>query len=167
MSLSKKKCPVPFDQQPLNEYISLKSSWFFSWSTLSLDRYLIKLLTIFIFVSLSLMPLLLYIVSKTYSIWKIVFFNILIATIILLLIFIRLYLGWSYIIKRLISATIFYEESGWYDGQLWVKSPEILTKDRIIGLYEVMPFLFRAKYGIIVSLVIIFLEKVIYSLLLT
>nr|YP_009509300.1 hypothetical protein [Gracilaria vermiculophylla]AXI96950.1 hypothetical protein [Gracilaria vermiculophylla]QXU75155.1 hypothetical protein [Gracilaria vermiculophylla] len=167
MSLSKKKCPVPFDQQPLNEYISLKSSWFFSWSTLSLDRYLIKLLTIFIFVSLSLMPLLLYIVSKTYSIWKIVFFNILIATIILLLIFIRLYLGWSYIIKRLISATIFYEESGWYDGQLWVKSPEILTKDRIIGLYEVMPFLFRAKYGIIVSLVVIFLEKVIYSLLLT
>nr|YP_009244438.1 hypothetical protein Gchil_017 [Agarophyton chilense]AMK96680.1 hypothetical protein Gchil_017 [Agarophyton chilense]ASP44575.1 hypothetical protein [Agarophyton chilense]UAD84391.1 hypothetical protein [Agarophyton chilense] len=166
MPISKKICPVPFDQQPLNEYLSLKSSWFFSWSTLSLDKYFIKLLTIFMFISIAFMPLLRYIVSKTYSIWGLVILNILIVNTIFLLIFIRLYLGWSYVLKRLISATTFYEESGWYDGQLWVKSPEVLIKDRLVGFYEVTPFLSRAKYGILISIILILLEKVVYSLLL-
>lgn len=31
---------------------------------------------------------------------------------------------------RLLSAVVAYEESGWYDGQLWVKPPEV----RIISL---------------------------------
>nr|YP_010198632.1 hypothetical protein LK037_pgp057 [Gracilaria pacifica]UAD87048.1 hypothetical protein [Gracilaria pacifica] len=166
MSISKKICPVPFDQQPLNEYFALKASWFFSWSTLSLDKYCIKLFTIFVFIFIILMCSFVYIVSKTYSIWKLVILNIFIATFILLLIFVRLYLGWSYIVKRLISATIFYEESGWYDGQLWIKNPEALTQDRLVALYEVTPFLFRAKYGLIVSLALLFLEKIVYSLIL-
>lgn len=60
-------------------------------------------------------------------------------------ILIRLYLGWSYVVKRLMSATVFYEESGWYDGQIWVKPSEILLKDRFIGLYEVFPLLNKIK----------------------
>nr|YP_009510868.1 hypothetical protein [Gracilaria gracilis]AXI96541.1 hypothetical protein [Gracilaria gracilis] len=166
MPISKKLCPVPFDQQPLNEYFALKASWFFSWSTLSLNKYFIKLFLIFVFIFVILMFSLVYIVSKTYSIWKLIILNIFIATFIFLLIFIRLYLGWSYIVKRLISATIFYEESGWYDGELWIKKPEALTQDRLVAFYEVMPFLFRAKYGVIVSFALLFLEKIIYSLIL-
>lgn len=162
MSISKKICPVPFDQQPLNEYFALKSSWFFSWSTLALDKYIIKLLTIFMLIYITCIPLLSYIGSKTYSIWELLILNILIVNTIFLLVFIRLYLGWSYVIKRLISATIFYEESGWYDGQLWVKSPEFLIKDRLIGFYEVTPFLLRAKYGILTSVILIFFEKAVF-----
>uniref|UniRef100_A0AAU7YRM4 Ycf36 n=1 Tax=Gracilaria hainanensis TaxID=2871843 RepID=A0AAU7YRM4_9FLOR len=166
MSISKKKCPVPFDQQPLNEYFALKSSCFFSWSTLPLNKYFIKLFTIFVFIFCISMFLLLYIISKNYSVWQIISLNILATTFIFSLIFARLYLGWSYVVKRLISATIFYEESGWYDGQLWIKSPEVLTKDRLVGLYEVMPFLFRAKYGVIISILLLLLDKIVYSLLL-
>nr|YP_009732109.1 hypothetical protein [Gracilaria edulis]QHS70544.1 hypothetical protein [Gracilaria edulis]UAD85614.1 hypothetical protein [Gracilaria edulis] len=166
MSISKKKCPVPFDQQPLNEYLSLKTSWFFSWSTSSLDRYFAKLFTIFTIIITISTPLIFYTVSKINSIWDLVILNALITTSIFLLVFIRLYLGWSYVVKRLISATIFYEESGWYDGQLWVKTPEILVKDRIIGFYEVMPFLFRVKYSMLITLVLLFLEKILYSLIL-
>nr|YP_010199212.1 hypothetical protein LK225_pgp084 [Crassiphycus usneoides]UAD88661.1 hypothetical protein [Crassiphycus usneoides] len=162
MSISKKICPVPFDQQPLNEYFSLKASWFFSWSTLSLDKYFIKLFAIFVFIFFLSLLLLVYTVLSIYSIWKLIILNIFIATFIFLLIFIRLYLGWSYITKRLLSATIFYEESGWYDGQLWIKSPEALMQDRLVGLYEVMPFLFRSKCGIIVSLILLLVEKMLY-----
>nr|YP_010198018.1 hypothetical protein LK227_pgp084 [Gracilaria multipartita]UAD86434.1 hypothetical protein [Gracilaria multipartita] len=165
MSISKKTCPVPFDQQPLNEYFALKASWFFSLCTLPLNQYLTKVFTIFVFIFLVSTFLMLYIISS-YTISQIMISNIFIATFIFLLIFIRLYLAWSYVIKRLISATIFYEESGWYDGQLWIKSPEVLTQDRLVGLYEVMPFLFRAKYGLIVSIALLFLEKIVYSLLL-
>ena len=31
------------------------------------------------------------------------------------------------------EATVPYEESGWYDGQIWIKPPEILLQDRLIG----------------------------------
>lgn len=43
------------------------------------------------------------------------------------LIVLRIYLGWSYVGDRLLSAVIPYEESGWYDGQMWVKPPEVFT----------------------------------------
>ncbi|KAL5988160.1 hypothetical protein ACLOJK_035923 [Asimina triloba] len=41
------------------------------------------------------------------------------------LVVLRIYLGWSYVGDRLLSAVIPYEESGWYDGQMWVKPPEV------------------------------------------
>ncbi|KAH1267215.1 Protein CONSERVED IN THE GREEN LINEAGE AND DIATOMS 27, chloroplastic [Glycine soja] len=47
--------------------------------------------------------------------------------------------GWSYVGDRLLSAVIPYEESGWYDGQMWVKPPEILARDRLLGSYKVKP----------------------------
>ena len=30
----------------------------------------------------------------------------------------RIYLGWSYVGDRLLSAAVAYEETGWYDGQV-------------------------------------------------
>ena len=38
---------------------------------------------------------------------------------------------------RLLSAAVEYEETGWYDGQLFVKPPEVLARDRLLGSYEV------------------------------
>lgn len=43
------------------------------------------------------------------------------------------------------EATVAYEESGWYDGQVWVKPPEILLQDRLIGTYEIYPGLQRLE----------------------
>ena len=68
----------------------------------------------------------------------------------------RLYLGWSYVIDRLFSATIFYEESGWYDGQVWVKTPEMLIKDRLIGTHCVLPILQRVKITLALLLFIFY-----------
>ncbi|KAG1342057.1 putative Casein kinase II subunit alpha-2 [Cocos nucifera] len=54
------------------------------------------------------------------------------------LVVLRIYLGWSYVGDRLLSAVIPYEESGWYDGQMWVKPPEVkpvikLLKQTLVG----------------------------------
>ncbi len=35
----------------------------------------------------------------------------------------RLYLGWQHVGDRLISATVEYEETGWYDGQVGWQAP--------------------------------------------
>nr|ARW68320.1 hypothetical protein [Chondria sp. (in: red algae)] len=146
MSISKNNCPIPFDQQPINEYLSLKKSYFFSLSLKNIKIFILGFLLIFtcifIFISFILLPF-----YYKLSIIKMLILDTIISDIVLLLIFIRLYLGWSYVVKRLVSATVFYEESGWYDGQIWVKPSNYLIHDRLIGFYQVMPFIVRIKYA--------------------
>ena len=58
-----------------------------------------------------------------------------------LLITIKLYLGWNHVFKRLISERIEYEESGWYDGQVWTKPLVLKEKESLIATIEVKPIL--------------------------
>ena len=57
------------------------------------------------------------------------------------LVSIRLYLGWRHIFKRLTSEKVEYEESGWYDGQIWVKPVSLKEKETLIASLEVKPIL--------------------------
>lgn len=163
MFISKDICPVPFDQQPLNEYNSLKSSCFFAWFGIDIRSYIQSIVIITCTTSILFIPLIISIRSLSLSQFLIT--DCLLVTFTLIVILIRLYLGWSYIVKRLLSATIFYEESGWYDGQIWVKTVDILTKDRLIGIYYVLPILKRIRYTLGLLLPIIIIESLIYCLL--
>ena len=58
-----------------------------------------------------------------------------------LLIILRLYLGWNHIFKRLTSEKVEYEESGWYDGQTWIKPLALKEKESLIATLEVKPIL--------------------------
>ena len=165
MSTERKRCPVPFDQQPLNEYFALKASWFFRWSTLEVYTYVMNILYIFLTCFVLFLPIVFSVITNNTSFWKALLLNFIVVNMVFVLIFIRLYLGWSYIVKRLISATVFYEESGWYDGQIWIKTIDSLTKDRLIGLYEVTPFITRIKYSLSISTIFLVVNSVLYSLL--
>ena len=46
---------------------------------------------------------------------------------------------------RLMSAAVPYEETGWYDGQTFVKPPAVLARDRLLGSYEARPALNRVR----------------------
>jgi hypothetical protein len=50
------------------------------------------------------------------------------------------------------EATVPYEESGWYDGQVWIKPPEILLQDRLVGTYEIYPGIIRLQITLFFSL---------------
>ena len=54
---------------------------------------------------------------------------------------VRLYLGWNHIFKRLSSEKVEYEESGWYDGQIWIKPVNLKEKETLIAFLEVKPIL--------------------------
>nr|QVY58380.1 hypothetical protein [Kappaphycus striatus] len=149
MFLPKELCPVPFDQQPLNEYIALKKSCFFAWSMLEINKYLSIVFFIFLSLCIFFSPLIWFILYQKNNLLYIILYDTLVTNCVLVLIFTRLYLGFSYVTKRLVSATVFYEESGWYDGQIWIKTIESLTKDRLIGLYEVSPLINRVKYSLL------------------
>ncbi|BBA78652.1 hypothetical protein RGRSB_0012 [cyanobacterium endosymbiont of Rhopalodia gibberula] len=138
-----KICPVPTEQQPVNEYEDLKKSWFFRWATLETRLYWRK----FIYVGLIGWILTSPITAASFPPQKSPFLFILCnnlgAGLVVTFVIIQLGLGWCYVGDRLRKPTIFYEESGWYDGQTWTKPPEVLTRDRLIVSYQVDPILQR------------------------
>lgn len=138
-------CPVPTEQQPLNEYRELSESGFFQWATLALPQYIRKLLWVWVWSWAIAGP----VAAASFAPMKHpVQFSLLGAagaSLFLTLTLVRLYLGWSYIHSRLSNATIFYEESGWYDGQSWSKPPEVLVQDRLIVTYQVQPVIQRLR----------------------
>ncbi|MDF5718945.1 MAG: CGLD27 family protein [Rhizonema sp. PD37] len=138
-------CPVPTEQQPLNEYEELKSSWLFRDCTLSWREYITKIVWIWGLSWFVAGP----VASASFSPYKytakFILTGTLGASVGVVLAVVRLYLGWSYIRDRLASPVIFYEESGWYDGQTWKKPLEVLTRDRLIVSYSLQSILQRLK----------------------
>ncbi|KAG5528518.1 hypothetical protein RHGRI_029264 [Rhododendron griersonianum] len=117
---------VPFEQRPVNEYSSLKDGGLYSWGELSPSSFFLRLggLWLVTFTVLgapiaaasfnpSREPLRFALAAGTGTLFLVS------------LIVLRIYLGWSYVGDRLLSAVIPYEETGWYDGQMWVKPPEV------------------------------------------
>ncbi len=145
MNSSAPVCPVPTEQQPINEYQELKESWFFRWATLRLAGYLKPIVFIWGFSWLLAAPVAA--VSFPAAKYPVQFFLSGAAGALVLptLALIRLYLGWIYVRNRLSQETIFYEESGWYDGQCWQKPAEVLQRDRLIVTYEIRSILRRLQ----------------------
>ena len=154
MDISTPVCPVPFEQQPLNEYQDLKESWFFRWATLPLQTYLTTILWIWMCSWVVVGPVATYSFSWAKHPVQFALSGAAGASLMVALALLRLYLGWSYIRDRLLNETVFYEESGWYDGQYWPKPPEVLTRDRLIVSYEIQPILRRLQrsFGCLIGL---------------
>ncbi len=146
-------CPVPKNQQPTNEFIELSKSKIFSWpkSKISFLFILLKfwLGTFIFFIIISSGSV--YFETATLKYILISFFGSLSLP---LLLSIRLYLGWNHIFKRLTSEKVEYEESGWYDGQIWIKPVDLKEKESLIANLEVKPILKNLIQTL--SLIIIF-----------
>ena len=138
--MNESKCPVPREQQPTNEFIELSKSKVFSWPKTKMTLFLV--LTKFWFITFVL-----FLVISSGSIYfktstlKYIFISFFSSLSIPILISIRLYLGWNHIFRRLISERVEYEESGWYDGQIWLKPLVLKEKESLIASVEVKPIL--------------------------
>lgn len=155
---------VPSEQRPVNEYSSLKDGILYSWGELGPAQFFLRLggLWFVTFTALgvpiaaasfnpSREPLRFVLAAGTGTLFLVS------------LIVLRIYLGWSYVGDRLLSAVVPYEESGWYDGQMWVKPPEVLARDRLLGSYKVKPVVKMLKQtlvgtgALLVSAVLLFI----------
>ncbi|XP_038898551.1 uncharacterized protein ycf36 isoform X3 [Benincasa hispida] len=149
-------CPVPPEQLPINEYQTLSTSFPFSWAAGDIVEYCSRLVatgaSFALFIGLPVAwfgtvgvesdPLKRFLCAVSSG--------ILFVTIAV----VRMYLGWAYVGNRLLSATVEYEETGWYDGQslclqIWVKTAQVLARDRLLGSYTVKPVLSRLKYTLV------------------
>ena len=134
------KCPVPLEQQPTNEFIELSKSVIFSWPKtkksliIVLFKFWIGTFILFLVISSGSIyfkkSILKYILLSFFSSLSIPF-----------LISLRLYLGWNHVFKRLNSESVEYEESGWYDGQVWLKPLALKERESLIASNEVKPIL--------------------------
>jgi len=138
--MNQTNCPVPKDQQPTNEFIELSKSKIFSLPK-SKKNFLFILLkfwvgTFILFIAISSGSVFFETATLKYILLS--FFSSLSLP---FLFSIRLYLGWNHIFKRLTSEKVEYEESGWYDGQIWIKPINLKEKETLIALLEVKPIL--------------------------
>ncbi|MBO6970338.1 MAG: CGLD27 family protein [Prochlorococcus marinus CUG1431] len=138
--MNESKCPVPKEQQPTNEFIELSKSKIFSWPKtkksliLVLIKFWIGSFLLFLVISSGSV----YFKTSTLRYFLLSLFS---SLSIPLLISLRLYLGWNHIFKRLTSEKVEYEESGWYDGQIWIKPLVLKEKEALIASIEVKPIL--------------------------
>ena len=138
--MNRSKCPVPKEQQPTNEFIELSKSKIFSWPKtkksliLILIKFWVGSFVLFLIISSGS------VYFKT-SLLKYVLLSFFSSLSVPLLLSIRLYLGWKHVFKRLTSARVEYEESGWYDGQVWTKPLVLKEKESLIASMEVKPIL--------------------------
>jgi len=138
--MNQSKCPVPREQQPTNEFIELSKSKIFSWPKtkktliLILIKFWVGAFVLFLVISSGS------VYFKT-SLLKYILLSFFGSLSIPLLISIRLYLGWNHVFKRLTSEKVEYEESGWYDGQVWIKPLVLKEKESLIASIEVKPIL--------------------------
>ena len=134
------RCPVPKEQQPTNEFIELSKSKVFSWPK-SKKSYTFILLKFWI------ATFLIFVVIASGSVYfetstlKYILISLFSSLSVPLLLTLRLYLGWNHIFKRLTSEKVEYEESGWYDGQIWIKPLNLKEKESLIASQEVKPIL--------------------------
>tara|TARA_B100000963_G_C22487694_1_gene607732 strand:- start:218 stop:712 length:495 start_codon:yes stop_codon:yes gene_type:complete len=154
--MSNSKCPVPKEQQPTNEFLELSNSIVFSWPKsnrrLSLVLFSIWILTFLIFIFISSGS-----VYFEKNFLKYILLSFFSSLSIPLLIILRLYLGWNHIFKRLTSEKVEYEESGWYDGQTWIKPLALKEKESLIATIEVKPILRNLiQIASIISSIILF-----------
>jgi hypothetical protein len=153
-------CPVPPNQRPLNEFNSVRNSWIISWPFLDKKVFYSKLIFSWLFIT----PLSLTIsYGSDYlknNILELVLLSFTASIILPLLLLIRQWLSWIYIYKRLTSENIEYEESGWYDGQIWEKPVDWRSKDLLIAQYQIKPILNHIE-----SIIIILFSFIIFLLL--
>ena len=138
--MNNSKCPVPKEQQPTNEFLELSNSKVFG---LAKTKKKFSIILTFIWFAAFLIFLVISSGSAYFNInlLKYIFLSFFGSLSIPLLITIRLLLGWSHIYKRLTSEIIEYEESGWYDGQIWTKPINLKEKESLIASIEVKPIL--------------------------
>ncbi|XP_073055280.1 uncharacterized protein ycf36 [Primulina eburnea] len=147
-----KECPVPLEQQPINEYQSLSGSFPFSWASADTVEYSSRLLAMgaCFAVFLGLPVTWIGSAGPRFEPIRLVLGAVSSGLFVVILAVVRMYLGWAYVGNRLLSATVEYEETGWYDGQIWVKTAEVLARDRLLGSFSVKPVLGRLKNTLLV-----------------
>jgi Conserved in the green lineage and diatoms 27 len=144
---------VPEAQRPINEYLDVTNQPFFTWAR---DSDTTGLFVRFLVLYSIVFGTICYPISGAtftqdgYLLHKLVSSNVG-AMFVTLLLLLRIYSGYDYIGQRLQSKFIEYEETGWYDGDVEVKTKTELLRDRMLYTSQVQPIVDRLKGFVLIG----------------
>ena len=148
------QCPVPPEQRPLREYEQLLESWFFVWPAHNFRELVRPLATSW----LLLAPLPVLVASGSWVMrhhpTQLVLAGLVAAVALPMLLLVRQWLGWTYVHRRLLSERVEYEESGWYDGQVWEKPLAWRQQDLLVAQHQVQPVLRRLQQAAMLAVIL-------------
>ena len=148
------QCPVPPEQRPLREYEQLLESWFFVWPAHNFRELVRPLATSW----LLLTPLTVLVASGSWVMRhhpaQLVLAGLVAAVALPILLLVRQWLGWTYVHRRLLSERVEYEESGWYDGQVWEKPLAWRQQDLLVAQHQVQPVLRRLQQAAMLAVIL-------------
>ena len=151
-------CPVPHEQRPLEEYRQLMRSWLFAWPAATIPA-LVRPLVISWLLLWPLSSLVAggSVVLRHAAPALLPLVGALAALVLPLLLLLRQWLGWTYVARRLRSERVPYEESGWYDGQVWEKPLQWRQQDLLVLRHQVDPVIRRLQqaFGVLVALLVL------------
>tara|TARA_Y100001968_G_scaffold113737_1_gene103175 strand:+ start:46564 stop:47058 length:495 start_codon:yes stop_codon:yes gene_type:complete len=147
-------CPVPKEQIPIIEYQQLIKSSFFKWPILGKKIFYKNLIICWLII----LPIIITIFSGSIQlrgeIIKLLSLSLSWSLLLPILLICRHLLSWKYIYKRLYSEKIEYEESGWYDGQIWEKNIEMREKDLLTSQHDIKPILHIVNESLIITIIL-------------
>ena len=151
---SSQPCPVAPEQVPLEEYKQLEHSWFFSWPAKGTASLLRALAVGW----MAALPLGWIVASGSWSLRNHPL-PLAAAALTLSLLFpvsllLRQWLGWGHLYRRLCAERVEYEESGWYDGQVWEKPLAWRQRDLLVARHQVGPVLTRLRRAMLWMLLV-------------
>jgi len=143
--LSPVVCPVPREQRPLEQYKELQASLFFVWPHNGARGLATPLIRAWLIV----LPLTMLVASGSvplrHNLPQLVIAGAVAGLVLPLLLLVRQWLGWTNLQRRLMATAVEYEESGWYDGQVWEKPVAWRQQDLLVANHEVKPVLWRLQ----------------------
>ena len=149
--LSAVACPVPREQRPLEQYKELQASWFFVWPHNGVRGLATPLIRAWLIV----LPLTMLVASGSvplrHNLPQLVVAGAVAGLVVPMLLLLRQWLGWTTLQRRLMATSVEYEESGWYDGQVWEKPVEWRQQDLLVANHEVKPVLWRLQQAMAIT----------------
>ncbi len=158
-------CPVPLNQRPIKEFEELCKSWFFSLPNKDLKIFNLSILIVWLTFFPIFLTIFLGSVQLKQNPFQLLFIVSISTSFAPLILLLRQWLGWNYIQHRLLSDIIEYEETGWYDGQRWLKPISWKQKDLLVSQLEVVPIIARVNNALMILLTVIGLETFLYKYL--
>lgn len=138
-------CPVPEEQKPINEYISIKENPLINWTMETTQKYILKIFSLyflafptFLICFLNLTPFSFQEILRIFLISSLIFLT-------------SIYNRWLSINQRLIKSRVFYEEASWFDGKFWEKPFFLIKNDKLLSSQKIQPVLKRLFYTIIIN----------------
>mmetsp|Transcript_25675 Transcript_25675/g.35736 ORF Transcript_25675/g.35736 Transcript_25675/m.35736 type:complete len:315 (-) Transcript_25675:68-1012(-) len=140
---------VPTDQQPTKELENAKKNGLlFNWPSLPLPQYLTRVGGLYLIMAGLSFPFSLSGFDGHDLKAELITSNM-VALGVLELVLLRLFVSWDYIGQRLLSDRVEYEQTGWYDGDVWEKPSQVVARDRLLHSSEVQPALARIQSSLL------------------